>query len=125
MSKIKLLAEFSKRILERLKSKVKDGQPYCTTHLEGAIFRLKIPTKFKYDRNNYEYMKTLDEANEVPPFENFNHFIYLDMSLNAKYGEVIVRNFDLPLLTIDTIFARYMMILSYFSSTVYFLLMFS
>lgn len=108
--------DLSKKVIERLKSKRNEAHPFCTTHLLNTGFKLKIPKKFMSTFNIYECLREFDDAKDIPPFEAFSHLSYFDMVLSAKYGEILVRNYDLPLITFNHLSGRYKMIQTYFKS---------
>ncbi len=76
------------------------------------------PAKYLSQKNAYDLSRQLDEAENVPPLETYRRLTYLDMSVNVKYAEIVVRNFDLPLLSITDLYGRYLMIMGYFHSDV-------
>ena len=101
-----------------LKAKAANCSGCWTTHLSSTVYLMKKPAKYLSHENAYELSKELDEAEDVPPPDTYRKLGYLDMSVTAKYAEILVRNYDLPLMAINDLYGRYLMILGYFHSDV-------
>lgn len=117
MSKFRTSPEVSKAIFDRVKEKSRT-EGHCTTHLSEMHFELKKPAKYCHYKNMYEVVKELDEAESVPPIESCKFMSYMDLVFTAKLAEILVRGYDLPVVSINEMNARYLMIMSCFFSPV-------
>jgi len=120
--KVKNQAGLTRIILDRLKEKSKENNGYCTTHMTDARFQLKMPAKYKHFENAYELIKQLDEYKEQPPIEIYRWISYQDYVLDAKTAEILIRNYEKPIVYTNNFHARYMMIQTYFFPSVFFLM---
>lgn len=111
--------EIIKAFIQKVKDKRRTQKEYYfTLQLKSGHFVLSRPYDFCNHLNVQQVSKELDEMGVAPPIASYRALTYIDMSLNASLLELVVRNYDLPLVSIKDPKMRFLMIMAFFKSPV-------
>jgi len=111
--------EIIKAFIQKIKDKKRTQKEYYfALQLKNVHFMLNRPYEYYNYQNIQQLVKELDEMGRVPPLNTYSALTYLDFILEASLLQLVVRNYDMPLVTIKDLKARFLMISAFFDSPV-------